>query len=611
MTLKTRLFRVIFFLSFTQLIIMTGFVTIISSQHNDVSIENINIEYQRIINFHINNIASNINIGDDEIIENFLNKIAYRNTVNIHLSTQKKLYEIIPFKINKSSYSEKFKLTHAGAALGEITFIKEVPSLTKKYKKQIITFILFQIFIIVTLLLSFYFWTSRNILRPFKKSLMMASNGESFNELENKHLPIELNNLLESLKVAVMEGKEKCKIESVALTTRMLAHDINRPFTKLEFFLKALSKSKTLESYRKNIDNYVPDLMINIGTIEAMLSNMINLNHNTKLVTETVSIKKLFRNSLALVSEVNTSPQLIIEDNIPSDSYINVNKLELIRVFSNIIENATQAMNGIGVISLSLNDNKTDEYYEIYIKNTNSSLTQDEIKKIFGLFFTKGKVKGSGLGLSIVKQIVEKHGGSVNVVSDESSVCFKIKLKKCKRNTETMTMELNQEDEDINKIIRLLLNMDRKLNILSVDDEIVYFEHIKDLINDDSSLSSYVNIDYAPNSTSAITYAQKNSFDLLFCDIDLNEAHMNGVDVSKELRKLHPGSQIAIHSNRRQKDSEIIEESQANYFIPKPLKKKQLIEIILKTVQKLRMNDIVMANQSLIKEEQQQTKGTL
>ncbi|GAB4342780.1 MAG: hypothetical protein OHK0038_22720 [Flammeovirgaceae bacterium] len=89
---------------------------------------------------------------------------------------------------------------------------------------------------------------------------------------------------------------------------------------------------------------------------------------------------------------------------------------ELSQVWTNLITNAIHAMNNKGQLDIFVR-NKT-EYIEVAIKDYGTGIPENIIHRIFDPFFTTKKAgEGSGLGLDIVKKIVEKHKGKINVES--------------------------------------------------------------------------------------------------------------------------------------------------------------------------------------------------
>lgn len=89
---------------------------------------------------------------------------------------------------------------------------------------------------------------------------------------------------------------------------------------------------------------------------------------------------------------------------------------ELNQVWTNLIHNALQAMDYSGVLTIKLG--KVDDYQRVVIQDNGPGIPADIIDKIFTPFFTTKKAgEGSGLGLDIVKKIVDKHHGRIEVAS--------------------------------------------------------------------------------------------------------------------------------------------------------------------------------------------------
>ena len=91
----------------------------------------------------------------------------------------------------------------------------------------------------------------------------------------------------------------------------------------------------------------------------------------------------------------------------------------LYRCFLNIFMNSIQAMENGGAISVSVKEEKGS--YVVVIQDTGSGIDEESIKKIFNPFFST-KDKGSGLGLSIVKNIIEGHKGQILIEGNKGGI---------------------------------------------------------------------------------------------------------------------------------------------------------------------------------------------
>jgi signal transduction histidine kinase len=100
---------------------------------------------------------------------------------------------------------------------------------------------------------------------------------------------------------------------------------------------------------------------------------------------------------------------------------------ELNQVWTNLIHNAIQAMDGRGEILIETKVEKGG--VEVAIQDTGPGIEPDVAARIFEPFFTtKAKGEGTGLGLSISARIVEKHGGTIRVDSRPGRTRFEVRL---------------------------------------------------------------------------------------------------------------------------------------------------------------------------------------
>jgi signal transduction histidine kinase len=102
---------------------------------------------------------------------------------------------------------------------------------------------------------------------------------------------------------------------------------------------------------------------------------------------------------------------------------------ELNQVWTNLIHNAIQAMDGRGEILIETNVDAEKGDVEVAIQDTGPGIEPEVAARIFEPFFTtKAKGEGTGLGLSISARIVEKHGGTIRVDSQPGCTRFQVRL---------------------------------------------------------------------------------------------------------------------------------------------------------------------------------------
>ena len=117
----------------------------------------------------------------------------------------------------------------------------------------------------------------------------------------------------------------------------------------------------------------------------------------------------------------------IVINNVPENVYITGFEDELSQVWTNIINNALQASKN--KCTISINYNFANNHHYISLSNNGPKISEEIIDKIFDEFFTtKKRGEGTGLGLNIVRSIVEKHQGKITCISNELLTTFEITL---------------------------------------------------------------------------------------------------------------------------------------------------------------------------------------
>ena len=138
---------------------------------------------------------------------------------------------------------------------------------------------------------------------------------------------------------------------------------------------------------------------------------------------------RFLKNSLKMVRlAIKTTPVEVIKKFQPVEK-IEANLGEIQQVFTNLITNAFQAMNGKGG-KLTLSTRSLKDSVEVKVSDNGIGIPQKYLNKIFDPFFTtKNSGEGTGLGLNIVYRIVTKYEGTIDVESKENmGTTFTIKF---------------------------------------------------------------------------------------------------------------------------------------------------------------------------------------
>jgi signal transduction histidine kinase len=168
-------------------------------------------------------------------------------------------------------------------------------------------------------------------------------------------------------------------------------------------------------------------ISIAINKASKVVSSLNNFSHgNINKEISAFNLKGSIDSVLTLLwNKIKQGAEVI--NNVSDEIYITTNQEELSQVWTNIINNALQASNNSCKIEISYLLER--DYHIIAIKNNGPEIPKDIIGNIFDEFFTtKKRGEGTGLGLNIVKKIIEKNKGVIECFSNSLETKFVISL---------------------------------------------------------------------------------------------------------------------------------------------------------------------------------------
>ena len=227
---------------------------------------------------------------------------------------------------------------------------------------------------------------------------------------------------------------ETRELESWIKLIRVLTHEIMNTVAPIT------SLSQTILSYFKNLDGKVPDEKIIRNTIKGLEvinergTGLISFVETYRKLTrlpqpdkKPISLGELFDSIITLINYEPKNKHVEIErEIIPSDLEVMADKKQVTQVLINLLKNALEALsnteNGKIIIRGSINENGRAQ---ISVADNGPGIPEDLMDKIFVPFFTT-KESGSGVGLSLSRQIMQLHGGSLKVDSKPQHTSFTI-----------------------------------------------------------------------------------------------------------------------------------------------------------------------------------------
>jgi two-component system NtrC family sensor kinase len=227
-----------------------------------------------------------------------------------------------------------------------------------------------------------------------------------------------------------MAQKKLVACERMAAMGRMataLSHELRNTFAEISTGIYAL-KHRLSEAGQKEMLSTVESLKISLDHATTILSNVLTFSYPRKPILSSVDMNYLIDDLLAMPTiremfrKSGVKVEKAVHGHIPA---ITADGLQLREMFSNIIINGIQAMEGGGRLALAVNNDGAA--IRVTISDTGPGIPAETMKELFTPFFTT-KSRGLGLGLCISRTIAEEHGGTIEVASSGKGTTFTISI---------------------------------------------------------------------------------------------------------------------------------------------------------------------------------------
>lgn len=217
------------------------------------------------------------------------------------------------------------------------------------------------------------------------------------------------------LLVAQQELARAERLVGIGMLASGVAHEINNPLAIIRGNAELLEMSGHLdESARSEVDT----IMQQVGRVERIVANLLTFARTQQITTAPIPLKPLLDDILNQLGHQISLRNFTIE-RLYRDCDITVvgDGDQLRQVFTNLIVNGLQAMEGGGVLTVDARSLSEAARCQIMIRDTGCGIDQEQQQKLFSPFYTT-KPHGTGLGLAVTYGIVKDHGGDIEVASE-------------------------------------------------------------------------------------------------------------------------------------------------------------------------------------------------
>jgi two-component system, sporulation sensor kinase E len=209
------------------------------------------------------------------------------------------------------------------------------------------------------------------------------------------------------------------KLAAVGLMASSIAHEINNPLeavTNLLYLARIAAVSPAAKEFLEIADD-------ELKRVAAVVTKTLRF-HRQSSKPSPASIDSLIDSALSLYQTRIVQAQIILERRSRASAFINCLDGEIRQVLSNLVGNAVDAMMMQGGRLLVRSRSATHWITGrcgvlVTVADTGPGISQHNLAKIFEPFFSTKGEQGTGLGLWISKEIIERHGGFVRVKSRE------------------------------------------------------------------------------------------------------------------------------------------------------------------------------------------------
>lgn len=309
-----------------------------------------------------------------------------------------------------------------------------------------------------------------------------------------------------------------------------------------------------------------------------LVKQILTFSRQSEIEPKPVKIKAIVTEALKLL-RASLPTTIEVRLNLQSNSAVMADPTQIHQIVMNLCANAGQAMHAKGgILDINLKEVKLDSefaaqhpgivpgaYINLNVGDTGHGIPAEIQDRIFDPFFTtRGKVEGTGMGLSVVHGIVTSHGGAMTVASEPGTgSVFSVFL--------PVIEEWFELETEVEKTI--LTGTER---ILFIDDEEPLTDMGKRMLE---SLGYDVVATTSSIEALELFKAQADRFDLVITDLTM--PHMTGENLAKELMQIRPDVPVILCTGF----SARIDEKKAmamgiRAFISKPILKHEIAKII-------------------------------
>lgn len=227
-------------------------------------------------------------------------------------------------------------------------------------------------------------------------------------------------------RLSLYEEKRKSEhLKVIGKFTSSIAHDMKNLLQIVQSYVELMEIEMKGDA---EINFYVESICAELKLIHGLTLDILDFsNKQIKLHKSPVRLSEILNDVEKHAKIITKLTGISFEMDFDRDVTFECDKEKIFRVFFNLINNAVEAVNENGKIKFLIRVD--DKCINFDVVDNGKGIAPENIEKIFDPFFTSGKIKGTGLGLAVVKEIIEAHNGEITADSKQGEFTkFSVRL---------------------------------------------------------------------------------------------------------------------------------------------------------------------------------------
>jgi signal transduction histidine kinase/sugar lactone lactonase YvrE len=320
--------------------------------------------------------------------------------------------------LNPGKYTLKIKSTNSDGVWNDKETSLHITVIPPFWKTK---WFIALVFILTALIIYFFHYLNVRSIKKYQVQLEQRIDERTKELLQQK------NKLME------VADELSVKNEEIQRFAFAVSHDLKSPLSSIKGIASIIPMEFVLKDF-PDLENYLEMINISCDTMNDLIADITKIARlgtieNNKEVLDTKEIMDLAKTLVSGKLNVQ-NVELTIASNLPT---IYGDRNRMIQVFGNLLDNAIKYMGEQKHPKVEISAVEDATFVQIHIADNGSGMDEKSLQKLFSPFERfHANTKGTGLGLYMIKQIVESHGGTITATSEGlgKGATFIISMKK-------------------------------------------------------------------------------------------------------------------------------------------------------------------------------------